>query len=237
MCLEERKTDSRGRPPPARLTVRRIRAVRLSPRSLTVDIVGSSSLQARCSLPQAARSLLLALLAEDELARKLDALALVRLRRPVAADLGGNLADLLLVDAGHDDLGRLGGHDRDPVGDWIDDIMAVAERDLQVLALHRRAITYARDLQPPLEAFGDAGHHVGDERTGSPPQGARELALVARIDLDAIRADLGGNLAMQHKLHGALGALDLDGLAFDIGGDARRNGDRLFSDSRHGFLF
>src|SRR4051812_29200121 len=50
--------------------------------------------------------LLLAFLAEDELARIADPLALVRLRRPELPDLGRNLPDLLLVDAGHDDLGR-----------------------------------------------------------------------------------------------------------------------------------
>src|SRR3569833_3453359 len=51
--------------------------------------------------------LLLAFFAEDELTAVLDALALVGLRLAPAANLGGNLPDLLLVDAA--DLNRLRG--------------------------------------------------------------------------------------------------------------------------------
>src|SRR6185437_3827816 len=50
------------------------------------------------------RPTLLAFLAEDELARIAHALALVRLWRPEPSDLSRDLADLLLVDAGHHDL-------------------------------------------------------------------------------------------------------------------------------------
>src|SRR4029079_16877068 len=88
-------------------------------------------------------SFLLSFLAEDVLARVLDALGLVRLRWPVVADLRRHLPDLLLVDAGDDDLGRLRRHDRDPLGDRIDDVVAVAERELQVLALYGGAIADA----------------------------------------------------------------------------------------------
>src|ERR1700676_151794 len=119
MCSEERNTESRARPPAARLMVRRTRPVRRSPRSLTVAIVGSYRLRH-------ARLLLLALLAEDELARVSDALALIGLGRPVVADIGRDLADLLLVDAGHHDLGRLRRHDGDAVGNRVHALVVAA---------------------------------------------------------------------------------------------------------------
>src|SRR5262249_5556634 len=96
-------------------------------------------------------SLLLAFLAEDVLAGILDALALVRLGLAEGPDLGGHVPDLLSVDAADDDLGRLRHHDRDALGDRIDDVMAVAELDLQVLALQRRAIADAVDLELAFE--------------------------------------------------------------------------------------
>src|ERR1700722_14199683 len=244
MCSEERNTERRARVPAARLMVRRTRPVRRVPRSLTVAIVGSYHPSCASSLPSPAcgrengsgtRFLLLALLAEDELARILDALALVGLGRPVVADIRRHLADLLLVDAGHHDLDRLRGHDGDAIGNRMDDVVAVAERDLQVLALHARPIADAGDLQPPLEALADAGDQIGDQRPRGAPQGARQLGLVARIDLDAAGLELGADVAVQNELHGALGALHLDGLAVDIGGDPRRNGDHFFPDSRHGY--
>src|SRR6202162_6164658 len=171
MCSEERNTERRARLPAARLMVRRTQPVRRAPRSLTVAIVGSYRPSCAPSLSSPAcgrengsgtRLLLLALLAEDELARIFDALALVGLGRPVVADIRRHLADLLLVDAGHHDLGRLRRHDGDAVGNRMDDVMAVAESDLQVLALHARPIAHAGDLQLPLEALGNASHQIGD---------------------------------------------------------------------------
>src|SRR5207302_205163 len=161
MCLEERNIESRARLPAARLMVRRTRAVRRSPRSLTVAIIGSYHLScATFALPckRWPRLLLLALLAEDELAREFDALALIGFGRPVIADIRRDLADLLLVDARHHDLGRLRSHNRDALRNRMDDVVAIAEGDLQVLALHAGSIAHSRDLEAPLEALGDAGH-------------------------------------------------------------------------------
>src|SRR5690606_22608492 len=97
--------------------------------------------------------LLLAFLAHDALAGILHALALVGLGTAVLADLGGHLADLLLVDAGHGDFGRLRHSDRDALRGLVDHVVAEAERELQVLALQRRTITDAADLKLLLEAF------------------------------------------------------------------------------------
>src|SRR3546814_9794800 len=58
---------------------------------------------------------LLGFLTNDVLAGVLHALALVRLRRTEAADLGRNLAHALLVGTGDHDLGLGRGADRDPV--------------------------------------------------------------------------------------------------------------------------
>src|SRR6266576_5764724 len=92
-------------------------------------------------------SFLLAFLAEDVFARVLDALALVGFGLSESADFGGDVADLLLVDAGDDDLGRLGHRDGDALRDRVNDIVAVAELDLKVLALHGGAIADAGDLE------------------------------------------------------------------------------------------
>ena len=59
--------------------------------------------------------------------RRIDALALVGLGRTEFADLGGDLADLLLVDAADHDLGRLRRRDGDAFRDRIDHVVAVAE--------------------------------------------------------------------------------------------------------------
>src|SRR5215218_5108828 len=126
MCLDERYTESRGRPPAPILMARRTRAWRRSVAFL--------------NLAMSAPLLLLAFLAEDVFACVLHALALVGLGRPERADFCRDLPDLLLVDARDHDLGRLRRHDRDALGDRIDHVMAIAERDLQVLALQRRTI-------------------------------------------------------------------------------------------------
>src|SRR5215831_7698859 len=126
MCFDERNTDSRSRVPAAALMARRTRAVRRSVWVLNLAMVASL--------------LLLAFLAEDVLAGVLHALALVGLGLAEAANLGRHLADLLAVDAGDHDLGRLRRRDR------VHHVVAVAERDLQVLALHGGAIADAGDL-------------------------------------------------------------------------------------------
>src|SRR3954447_16788799 len=100
--------------------------------------------------------LLLAFLAEDEFARILHALALVRLRLAKRPDLGRGLADLLRIDSRDDDLGRLRHHDRDALRNRIDDVVRIAELQLQILALQSGAIADTTDLKLALVALGDA---------------------------------------------------------------------------------
>src|SRR4051794_11918446 len=107
MPLFERYTASRGRSA-VPTTLPRMRRRRLSLVCCLVFFM--SGLIGRALLGA------LADLAHDDLARIANALALVGLRRAEAADVRGDLADGLLVDAPHDHL-RRGGHlELDAVG-------------------------------------------------------------------------------------------------------------------------
>src|SRR5438132_428562 len=105
-------------------------------------------------------------LAANLLALVPHALALVRVGLAELADVGGNLANLLLVDALDDEArGRL-----DPEGDALrsrdEHWVRVAERELEVAALGRHAVTGANDLKRLGVALGHAGDHVRDQRAG-----------------------------------------------------------------------
>src|SRR5260370_27646277 len=114
MCFDERWTQSRTLDPAADLMARRTRASRRPTALRSCAISGS-------------RSFLLAFLAEDVLARVLDALALVRLGRPERADLGGDLSDFLAIDPGYHDLDLPRRHDPDALGGRIGDVLAQPE--------------------------------------------------------------------------------------------------------------
>src|SRR4029077_16965757 len=186
-----------------------------------------------CFIIATPSSLLLAFLAEDELIHIFHALALVGLGLAQRPDLGRGLADTLLVDARQDDLGRLRGRDRDAFGRRKIDLMAVAERQLEHLALRRRAIADAGDLEPFLEALGHAFDEVGDTGSRRPPKRARLLRRGTRVDLDRTLLHHHRHIVWSFEAQLALRALDLDGLAFDRGGDAVRDDDRLLAYTRH----
>src|SRR5512146_242587 len=205
---------------PTSLILRRTDAVRRAVRSI-------SFVMAQALL------FLLAFLTEDVLAGVFHALALVRLGRTVTADFRGHLADLLLVDAGDDDLGRLRRRDGDARRDRVVDVVREAELQAELLALHRRAITDAGDLELLFEALGHAIDQVAHQRAGGAPLRARALGLMARLDLDRTLVHGDDDVVVQHELKRAFRALHLDGLAFHVGSDAGRDGNRSFSDSRH----
>src|SRR4029450_4728037 len=178
--------------------------------------------------------LLLAFFAEDILAAILDALALVGLRLAPAADLGGNLADLLLVDAADLDRGVVGSLDVDAFRPGEIDIVAIAELQLQVPALGLRTLADAGDLQHLREARGDARHQVLHVGALHAPRGAVALRVDQRSDADFAFADLILHEIVE-QLHrkGPFGSLYGQGLALDGGRDARGHRDRLFTDARH----
>src|SRR5690606_23383654 len=162
-----------------------------------------------------------------------DALALVGLGTAILANLRGNLADDLLVDAVDHDLGRLRHGNRHAFGGLIDHVVAEAKSKLQVLALHSGTVADAGDLEPALEAVLHAGHDVLDLRARHAPLGAGVLALVTRLDGDLAIVQLDQNLVVDDELELALRALGGNGLAVDAGGDALRNSDRFLSNTRH----
>src|SRR6195256_1765506 len=181
-------------------------------------------------------SLLLAFLAEDVFARVFHALALVWLRLAEGTDFCGDVPDLLAVDAGDDDLGGLGHRDRDALRGRVHDIVAVAELDLQVLALQGGAIADAGNLEPALEPLGHTRHHVGEQGTVGAPHGAGALGVDARIDLDLGALHLGRHVAVEHERKRALGAFHVDDLPVHAGGDAGGDRNRFFSDTRHDLI-
>src|SRR5438874_4792595 len=105
-------------------------------------------------------------LAAHVLALVTNALALVRLGRAHRANLGGGLADLLLVDSLHDYLGRRRDLKQDPLPRLDHDRVGVADVELEVGAAERGAVPDALDPETALEALRHALDHVRDERPG-----------------------------------------------------------------------
>src|SRR5215475_11078901 len=128
----ERKTTRRGRSAEPR-TFARTRRWRRRRASLT------------------ARLGTLADLSPHVLALIADALALVRLRRAYLADLGGRLADDLLVGSLHDDLRRRRHLEGDSGARLDRDGMREADVQLEVGSLERGAVADALDLEPLLK--------------------------------------------------------------------------------------
>src|SRR5258705_1493525 len=98
----------------------------------------------------------LAGLAADLLAGVAHALALVGLRLAGRPDLGGDLADELLVDADDREAGRVLELERDAARRIDLDLVAVAEAELELLADLHGAITDTGDLETLAIAVGDA---------------------------------------------------------------------------------
>src|ERR1700761_2791984 len=171
MCWPERWIDRRGRPPALARSAVRTRWRRLAKRE------------------SFALLLLLPFLAEDILAGILDALALIGLRLAPATDLGGNLADLLLVDARDVHGHGIGRHDGDAFRDREIHVVAVAELQLQVLALNRGAVADAGDLERLGEALGHAGDEVLHQGPLHAPEGARALGIMGGLDRDVAVLD------------------------------------------------
>src|SRR5262245_33984091 len=117
MCRDERKTESRGRPPAAWRSLKRVRSRRRRNRRSAFFAIGL---------------FLLAFLAADRFLAVLDPLALVGFGRAKGADLGGDLADPLAVGAGDRNRRRPLAGDPDVRWDRVDHIVAVAELQGQI---------------------------------------------------------------------------------------------------------
>src|SRR5215831_19950095 len=101
-------------------------------------------------------SLLLGFLDRHPLVRVADALALVGLGRTHRADLGGDLADGLAIEALDDDLGLRRALGLDAGRHRDRDRMRVADLEIELVALRRGAVADADQREPLLEALGDA---------------------------------------------------------------------------------
>src|SRR4029078_3958785 len=181
--------------------------------------------------------LLLAFLAVDVLALVADALALVGLGWARGADVRSDLADLLLLDAGHGDDFLLGaGHLHLDAGrDLVNHVVAEADLQLQaVLALHGGAETDTVDLQRLRVGLGGAIDQIDDLGARHAPHGPRLVGLLARSHGDAggRLLDADGLRAGERQL--TLRALHLARLAGHGGRHTGRDRNRLFANARHG---
>src|SRR5262245_26388462 len=223
MCLEERNTDSRGRPLAPLASERRTRCARRS-NWLSLLSIGAS--------------LLLAFLYVDVLAPVANTLALIGLGRPRGADNRRHLAHLLLVDAGDlDDLlfGTCHLH-VDASRDLVDHIVAKSDLQLQgILALERRAEAHAMDFQRVRVALGHALDEVGDLRARHAPERARHLRLLARLHLDAGVALLHLDLLWAGEGELALRPLHLHRSSFHGRSYAGGDDHRVPTNARHRF--
>ena len=172
MCRFERNTARRGRSavPRTFLRTRRWRRIRASRFCLAIAHGRPTSpvfpaLRATYS-PQVAH-----------------ALALVGLGLADRPDVGGDLADHLLVDALHHDAGRRRHLEGDAVGGVDLHRVAEAERQLEAsLPWQRGAVADADDLELLAEAVGDADDHVVDQRADQAVQGPVLALVVGPLD-------------------------------------------------------
>src|SRR6187397_2827790 len=175
----------------------------------------------------------LAGLAADVLAGVAHALALVRLGLAGRADLGGDLADQLLVDADDREAGRVLDLERNALGRVDLDRVAVAQVERELLAVLRRAIADAGDLEALAVAVGHADDHVVHERPGQAVELLVDLLLGRSGDDDRAVLAAHGDVRVQLPRELALGTLDRDRPAVDRHVDAGGDGDGKATDSRH----
>src|SRR5829696_6945018 len=176
----------------------------------------------------------LAHLSGHVLALVADALALVGLRRALLADVGGDLADELLVDPLDDDARRLRDLELDPLRRLDRHGVRVAERELEVAAAGLGPVADALDLQRLGVALGDAVDHVEDERARQTVQRAVVRAVGRALDEDRGVLLLDGDVARDRLRELAAGAVHAHDAGVDADRDAVGHGDGLLADAGHG---
>src|SRR6476620_4685772 len=157
----------------------------------------------------------LAGLAADVLAGVARALALVGLRLAGGTDLGGDLADQLLVDADDREAGRVLDFEGDALGRVDLDLVAVAQVELELLAAQCRAVADAGDLEALPIAVGHADDHVIDQRPGQPVELLVGLLFGRSGDDQSAILATDGHVRVEGAAERALGALDRDLAAVD----------------------
>ena len=111
--------------------------------------------------------------------------------------------------------------------------MAVAELQVEHLALCGGAVAHAVDEQ----LLGEARRHAGDEvlhhRALHAPERACRLAGVGRLHRNATVLERVGDLFAEREVQGALRPLHVELAVVDRRGDTARDRDRLFTDAAH----
>src|SRR5271155_4844753 len=157
----------------------------------------------------------LARLAPNRLGRVLDALALVRLRRPELANLRGHGAEQLAVGALERDRHQLLDLGGDAGRKLVHNRMRIAERQIHLLALGLRAVADAVNFEHAGEALAYAFDHVGNQLAHQAVNRAIVTGIARALHDDFRILDLGGEAGMKLDLELALGAFDLEHVAGD----------------------
>src|SRR5229473_3772761 len=178
----------------------------------------------------------LACLAANLLAPVHDALALVRLGRPKPSDVSGDLADGLLFDARHGELGLVLDVDSYALGRLELDGVRVAEAERDLIALLGDAVADSDQLEVLGVALVDPDDHVRDQAADEAVQ--RTVLVVVRRPLEhQLPIDLlDGDIGRQGTLELTLRSLDLHvaGLKRDLHRGRQLN--RQLSNPRQVFL-
>src|SRR5450631_3489004 len=155
-------------------------------------------------------------LAADLLACVANALALVGVGFTQLANVRGDLANELFVNALDREAGGVLDDEGDAFGRLDGDRMAVAKGELEVAPLDGHPVTGAVDLQLLLIALGDTEHHVVDKGTGQAVQRARLPLVVGSLDLDGSLNRSGHrDRRSNNVLQLAFGAFDRDSPSID----------------------
>ena len=176
------------------------------------------------------------LLAADNFASVLDALALIRFRTTVLANFSSSLADLLLVDTLDGNLQRIDSLEFNAFRSLEDHRMREAENQVEVLALLFYAVANANDFESLLETLGHAFDHVVDESASGAVHSAGELFIVRAGEGELVAIEIDGDELVDVRLELAEGAFHLDVLTIDVNFDASGDSDYSFSNTRHLYL-
>src|SRR5581483_4999987 len=175
----------------------------------------------------------LAGLAADGFGCVLDSFALVRLRRPQLSDLCRHRTEQLAI-------GTLQGDDHLSVDlgcntgrQLINDRVRVAKAKMDIGAAYLGSVADAVYLQHAGEALAHALGHVGDELAHQPMACALVLGVARPLDLDLRILDLHREARRHLQGQLALGPLDLERVACQLGLDALVQVDRQSAYARH----
>src|SRR5258708_13743077 len=177
---------------------------------------------------------LLRLFQHDDFAGIAHALALVGLGGALRPHFGGHLPDELLVDAGDHDLGLRRGRNLDALGHLVDHRVRKAERQVELVALRLRAVADADQREALLEAFGDAGDHVRDQRAHGAGPRIGVVRVAERLEHHLLAFLLHFHVRIGRARDGTERALHRDAAAGEGQIDAFRQRNRVFGDARHG---